>query len=768
VGNRKALLIGIEEYGDGFAPLPAVREDLRCLGEALKNAGYEIELCPAEVLANASSLGKRIRAFCESGGEDDVRLIYFTGHGIRVDNVDWVIPARVSRTEAAEGTDQRVSTDLSKTVAKSSTGLVLFVIDACRDEADVPGTKGGAGWGDHSVARPGQERFIRFFGCSADQVCQIVAPTGNAPACSLFTRSLAECISRGDALSLEELLPRVTRRCDDLLTKNVTLRVQVPRLSYGELSGELQSVLRKAIFDTIHSPPIRPPSLSSVWPEFDPDRLHCLVVLSEREKSNSPDWGLTQLVRDAIAGATGHRIWNSFREAAGNVRLVSGQRRSPPEDFERSAVRIGAFSVLDAFASDEALDTAVRALAEADLVAFDVTGFEPGIMFLVGVRSACRRWLTVCSHGNNWREGQPLELPFNLSDLNIGSHTARESLTGPDPVVERFVCRVETGFTQAAKQPHYLDLPGYDALRRLGSHYTASSTIDPGERILVLCAYAKHFFGNWQFISSHLKQTLSLKKAAYNPEIERVIDYGTTQLTQQGIYEQIRRAAACVVDWSEFSASVFLELGTRLAVSEWGAIQIIDDRYLPGRERAPKPALEQVELMRRRLHPMPYTYRDETAGALEQVAEVLLQRNPSLDHEPDYNRIHRSLLAVVGAVQPAQPTVIEELERGADSLHHPDQGRVGAPQILFHGSRLAKLDCERAALERRIAAWLYLEHRVRRARLKEDAALLRSYRDLGRSAIDALYDLGDEASLDLASDIEDRLRQKDLPDARSS
>jgi hypothetical protein len=452
-------LIGVEDYGEGFAPLPAVREDIKHVGEALEAAGYETELCPLEILANASKLDANMRAFCASGGPDDLRIIYFTGHGILADGVDWVVPAGINRKDAAASPNQRVSTDLSKTVADSKTGLVLFVIDACRDPADVPVTKGGTEWGDPArIARPGEHRFIRFFGCAANQVCQVVPSTNDEPASSLFTRSLAECISRGDAVSLEELLPKVEQRCADLLAENTTLQAQSPRLSYGELSGEKGSILKTAIFD-----PIRTPALRSVWPEFDPHKLHCLVVLSEYEKEKSPEWGLTELVRDAAAGETGDRIWNAFCAAASNLRLVSGMQRTPPVTFEPSAVRIGVFSVLDAFASGQALDTAVRAIAEADIVVFDVTGFEPAVMLLVGVRSACRRWLTVCSHGAGWKEGQPLELPFNLQDLNINSHTPRESRVGADPVVERFVRRVETGFVQAARQPHYLDLPAYDA-----------------------------------------------------------------------------------------------------------------------------------------------------------------------------------------------------------------------------------------------------------------------------------------------------------------
>jgi hypothetical protein len=753
VGNRKAFLIGIEDYGEGFALLPAVREDLKLVRGALEAAGFETAICAGEVMANASNLDAAMRTFCASGGPDDVRLIYFTGHGILADGVDWIIPAGTNRKDAVTSQNQRVSTDLSKTVADSNTGLVLFVIDACRDPADVPVTKGGSEWGDPGrISRPGEHRFIRLFGCAANEVCQVVPPANGEPASSLFTRSLAECISKGDAVSLEELLPKVEQRCANLLSENPALQDQTPRLSYGELSGEKRSILKEALFDLI-----RTPALTTIWPVFDPNKLHCLVVLSEYEKVRSPDWGLVELVRDAVAGETGDRIWSAFCAVASNLRLVSG-RRSPPATFESSAVQIGVFSVLDAFASGQALDTAVRAVAEADLVVFDVTGFEPAVMLLVGVRSTCRRWLTVCSHGAGWKEGQPLELPFNLQDLNINSHTPRESLVGSDPVVERFVNRVETGFLEASKQPYYLDLPAYDALRQLGSHYAASSTIDPSERILVLCAYADRLFSNWQFISSRLKQALWQRKK-YKPAIERIIDYGTPQLIRQSVYEQIRRTAACVVDWSEFSASVFLELGARLAVSEWGAIQIIDDRYLPGGEQPSK--LAQIERMRRLLGPMPYKYRAESSGAFEQIVDVLLQRNPSLDGEADYNRVYRSLLAIIGTAQAAQPSVVEELKRRADALHHPHQGRVGAPQILFHGSRLVKQDSERAALERRIAAWLYLEHRVGFSKLKDDEESLKAFRELGRSAIDALYDLGDDGSLELASIIEDRLTQKD-------
>ncbi len=102
---------------------------------------------------------------------------------------------------------------------------------------------------------------------------------------------------------------------------------------------------------------------------------------------------------------------------------------------------------------------------------------------------------------------------------------------------------------------------------------------------------------------------------------------------------------------------------------------------------------------------------------------------------------------MIEEIQEAQPGLVDELKNKADALHHPQQGRMGAPQILFHRSRIVKQNSEKAALELRIAAWLYLEHRVKGTRVKEDASSRKLYHDLGRTVIDAIYDLGDDESL---------------------
>ena len=56
---------------------------------------------------------------------------------------------------------------------------------------------------------------------------------------------------------------------------------------------------------------------------------------------------------------------------------------------------------------------------------------------------------------------------------------------------------------------------------------------------------------------------------------------------------------------------------------------------------------------------------------------------------------------------------------------------------------------------------LYQILTFRRPKMKVNAALRNLYRELGSSAIDALYDLGDDESIDLAGYIENRLKETD-------
>lgn len=211
------------------------------------------------------------------------------------------------------------------------------------------------------------------------------------------------------------------------------------------------------------------------WGEFDPAKFHCVTVGSETLAGGEARDSLAALLKEVLSSPRAKALWDSFTGASQGRQLVGGpQQRRLPAEYSKDNLRLASFDVLDAYSSPASLDLAVRLIVEADLALFDVTGFEPGVMLLLGVRAATRRGVTINSHGRGWREGEPLSRPFNLSDLSLSSHSPpAEAFVGDDPRLDRLVTRVRTGFEQLARQPYYRDLPVYDALRQLGPHENA-------------------------------------------------------------------------------------------------------------------------------------------------------------------------------------------------------------------------------------------------------------------------------------------------------
>lgn len=739
MGRRKALLIGVEEYGHDLVRLPSVHQDVALVGDALKFCGYEVEDV-SSCNGDASSLLDTLRSFCEECEEGDTHLIYFSGHGTSVEGRDFVIPAGVGRKDADENENKRIQTNLSNFVRS---GLVVFVIDACRDTVT---TKSANPFGYEK--RAGNPNFVRFFGCSQGEVCQVVPEGHKGHDISMFSKAFADTLLEGKSDNLRETLDRATELCQVLVDNN--LRLQKPHMDYGETTADTQAMLEKHIFS--------PPVVSHLWEHFDPNRMHCILLTSEYETETSPEWPLEQMVSLAMKGLHGRNVWKAFREYANQRILLNDNQRILPKEFQ--AIRLTTYAIKDAF-DDGVFDDVVRGLVEADLAIFDVTHFEPGMMLLMGIRSATRRGVSICTHGAGWHELDEIDTPFNLRDLSLGSHTKNPGGKGGDPVIKDFVSRIKLGFGQLATQPTYQDLPAYDALRQLGSQREAASIIPASERILVLASYGNKYNSNWQYLQNTLGGILTDDLA--QTKVLRLIDAGNPQLVSQSLYEQIRRTAGCVVDWTEYSPSTFFELGVRLAVSEWGAIQFMDERYLPGGKNAGewKKMYRQIKRMVDLFEPLVYEV-DGDEEPFEKAAKLLKKRNPKsdrlLDPPPDYARVNRIVSDVIKDVEEIHMPVFDMLKNIADTLHHPDEGQKGAPEILFrYGSdsseQLIKRESERAAREARIAAWLYLHYRMLAGESKPGDQLRVLYEDLGQGAANALFDDGEDSAIDLGEKI---------------
>lgn len=492
--------------------------------------------------------------------------------------------------------------------------------------------------------------------------------------------------------------------------------------------------------------------VQSGWDEFDPQHLHYVVVTSEHAVDDGPDV-LPDLVRDVFASESAKEVWNSFRQAAEALPPLSGAR-DVPESYAWASLHRATFSVLDASDSHRSLKLASRLIIEADLAVFDVTHFEPGVMFLLGIRAATRRGVTIVSHGGGWRSGEPLDRPFNLSNLSLASHTPVDSPTGDDPRVPRMARRISTGFDELAVRPLYSDLPAYDALRELGPSGDARSTIPFEDEVLVLCSYDGKHFANWTSIRSRVKQAMAAR-GIITKKVVRLQDVENPQLVSLSLYEQIRRCAACIADWTYSSPSTFFELGVRIAASEWGVVQLVSTSWIAEVAGGSSSHRRQFERMLILFNPIQYGGTpDDVVGSDVAARLVDFRERPELRGQYGLRKVAAEALA---RVETKLLDVATALRQEADTLHHPQQIQHNIPRALFYELPDIKLDQERAALERRISAWLYLDVRQGAGSLDADDPRHRAWVDIGRQVAAELFKSGLDADLDLAGEISEKI-----------
>jgi tetratricopeptide (TPR) repeat protein len=495
---------------------------------------------------------------------------------------------------------------------------------------------------------------------------------------------------------------------------------------------------------------------ATAWGEFDPTALHCVVVGSEGQADAGESGSLRALVEEMLDHPDVGRLWRAFREAWQNRPLISdGQQRQLASAYSRANVRLAAFDVADVYASPASLDIAVRLIVEADLALFDVTGFEPGVMLLLGVRGAARRGVTVNSYGGGWQPGEPLNRPFNLSDLSLSSHTLAADLVGDDPRIARMIDCVQTGFDQLAHRPNYLDLPVFDQLRQLGSQADAWASIPLSDEVLVLCSYDRRYYDTWLDLRRRLRAALSAKEIRTN--VVRFQDLRTPQLVSQSLYERLRRCAGCVTDWTLGSASTFFELGVRLAVSPWSAVQIADEAWLADPVRAlgqTNGIAQQLAGMHALFNPLVYHGSIDDRVAVKIVDQLVEMRGRIADSGG--HRVRQITADAVRVTQQRIAPIIGQLTSEAEALNSVRRERDNVPQALFYEVQEIKADQERSALERRLAAWLYLEHRMAAGEREDGDELKHMWRSLGVVVADDLLTSADDADLDLALMILDK------------
>jgi Caspase domain len=617
--RRYLLAVGITEF-DLWPPLHEVPQELERVVKILTNPPYKFEriLQPASEAPDVEDLGTQLTNWANSSerARSDQLVIYWTGHGEEQREQLHLILRHsgdnpLTRTMLFE---RLVDSALPQ---QRSSGGIFLLLDVCYS---------GQG-GIDTAQRLGA--FNRSH------------PSDNMPQIAVLSASRPREKARQSAFS--EAFARALEECE----RNA--QEDEPYLYLDKLLHNLKSVL----------PATQTPVLTGQWhsmgvfpnPKFDRERWGKSIPATV-----APNGGNRALEIVIIAREQGSNKLIDTAKSALNRGRTEIQQKSPKNIGDPPRVQL--LDAGRAFDEEVTFRRHLAQLCRADLVIADVTKdaqnrYEPGPMLLLGIRSVARRGITICSVDSELDGLYKYDLPYNLTYLNLSSH-ADPHRDGPKLLSKK----IETGFSQYASNPSYLDLPSYDAIRNLGNSLDSYAPIDFHQGPLYLGPFdegldAECFRPIEQELLvalEHIAKHRLGRNYTTEPTIRRLLDRSAAQLVARSLYEAIRRHNFCIVDWSGLRANVFFELGIRLAVREEGAVNIA------AKGRPLDQGLKQVEHLSRLFKPILYDH-DDFENKSRSVKEILGRREERWAKQLNA-RIYRE---VAEAVEPEARAAIVKL-----------------------------------------------------------------------------------------------------------
>ncbi|MGD2085779.1 MAG: caspase family protein [Candidatus Aminicenantes bacterium] len=127
--NQKiALVIGNASYKK--SPLKNAVNDASDMADVLKKCGFEVIL---KTNANQLEMEKAVREFSDSLKDGGIGLFYFSGHGVQVSGINYLIPVKSNIRDEIDVKAKAVRADyiLGK-IDRRRDGMNIMILDACR------------------------------------------------------------------------------------------------------------------------------------------------------------------------------------------------------------------------------------------------------------------------------------------------------------------------------------------------------------------------------------------------------------------------------------------------------------------------------------------------------------------------------------------------------------------------------------------------------------------------------------------------------------
>jgi hypothetical protein len=256
--KRVALIVGNAAYRS-ITPLDNPRNDAMLMAETLGSLGFTLIGGSAQLDLDRTSLANAIQSFGRQIQGADVALFYYAGHGVQVNNANYLVPIDANPTRENDVDFQMVDINVVlRQIQGSGTRLNMVLLDACRNNPF--GTRGlrSADGGLAQMRAP--EGTLISYATQPGSVAQD-GVDGHSP----YTKALAATV-REPGLEVLRAFNRV-----GLVVKRETGGSQQPWLSSSPIDGEFYFVAPAgAVSPPGAIPPSPQPRLASAP---DPDRI---------------------------------------------------------------------------------------------------------------------------------------------------------------------------------------------------------------------------------------------------------------------------------------------------------------------------------------------------------------------------------------------------------------------------------------------------------------------------------------------------------------
>jgi formylglycine-generating enzyme required for sulfatase activity len=128
--KRVALVIGNSAYQK--VPLLAnPARDADAMSDMFMKAGFDVVQAKHDL--GIGEMRRALRDFSDDARDADVAIVYYAGHGMEVDGINYLIPVDAILERDIDAYDEAVPIDRVLTVIEPAKQLRLVILDACRD-----------------------------------------------------------------------------------------------------------------------------------------------------------------------------------------------------------------------------------------------------------------------------------------------------------------------------------------------------------------------------------------------------------------------------------------------------------------------------------------------------------------------------------------------------------------------------------------------------------------------------------------------------------